>query len=190
MTLINTNKIAKIIPLVLLCAGAIGLSGCESLRRAAGGEKVTPDEFRVVTKAPLVIPPEYNLRPPRPGEARPLELRADMQAKSAIFGVQLGTDASSGEKELIYKMGAQNADPRIRAILDEETGKIAHKPEKFADKILNFGKTPVDVNGSAPLDATSEVERLEEKGAIENTTGGKDVKIQQNAPKGFKLPGL
>lgn len=190
MTLINTNKIAKIIPLVLLCSGAIALSGCASIKRAAGGEKITPDEFRVVTKAPLVIPPEYNLRPPRPGEARPLELRADLQAKSAIFGVQLGTDASSGEKALIYKMGAQNADPRIRAILDEETGKIAHKPEKLADKILHFGKQAVDVNGSAPLDATSEAERLEEQGAIENTTVSKDVKIQQNAPKGFKLPGL
>ncbi len=36
----------------------IGLAGCESTRQALGMTKVVPDEFRVVTKAPLVVPPD------------------------------------------------------------------------------------------------------------------------------------
>ena len=48
-----------------------GLSGCNSAGQALGITKVTHDEFRVVTKAPLTIPPDYSLRPPSPGEPRP-----------------------------------------------------------------------------------------------------------------------
>jgi len=47
---------------------AAGLAGCQSTQKALGMSKVTPDEFRVVTKAPLVVPPDYALRPPAPGE--------------------------------------------------------------------------------------------------------------------------
>ena len=41
---------------------AAGLAGCQSASQALGMTKVTPDEFRVVTKAPLVVPPDYALR--------------------------------------------------------------------------------------------------------------------------------
>src|SRR6185437_15451701 len=45
----------------------VALSGCNTLRREAGLTKQAPDEFAVVTKAPLIIPPNFNLRPPAPG---------------------------------------------------------------------------------------------------------------------------
>ena len=48
----------------MLLIGAAGVSGCSSTSKALGMTKVTPDEFRVVTKAPLVLPPDYSLRPP------------------------------------------------------------------------------------------------------------------------------
>ena len=56
---------------------AVGLAGCQSTQRALGMSKVTPDEFRIVTKAPLVVPPDYGLRPPAPGEPRPSELQPE-----------------------------------------------------------------------------------------------------------------
>lgn len=172
-----------------LGVSALSLSGCAGFKRALGNEKIVPDEFRVVTKAPLVIPPEFNLRPPKPGEARPLELRPDMQAKTAVFGVTAGVNASEGEKLLIAKMGANNADSKIREILDEEAANVAHKDYGFADKILNFGKTKSIP--SNPLDATAEAEALKaEAKIINNATGGKEVTIKQNKPRGFKLPGL
>jgi len=56
------------ITLLTTLAGAILiLSGCSSTSRALGLKKSTPNEFNILTKAPLVIPPEYNLRPPEPG---------------------------------------------------------------------------------------------------------------------------
>ena len=38
--------------------GAACLGGCDTASKAFGLSKVTPDEFRVVTKAPLTLPPE------------------------------------------------------------------------------------------------------------------------------------
>ena len=61
-------------PLMVLGAALAGsaiLAGCSS--NGSGGGSNAPDEFRVVRKAPLTIPPDYNLRPPAPGEARPQE---------------------------------------------------------------------------------------------------------------------
>lgn len=176
--------------ILIAVVASVSLGGCASVRQALGSEKTAPDEFRVVSKAPLVVPPEFNLRPPRPGEARPMELRADLQARTAVFGVQMGTAASEGEKLLVARAGGTNADPRIRAVIDEETGGVSRKPSGFADKIL--GRiTPAATQPANPLASETEAERQRlEQQAIRNATGGQAVTIQQNKPRGFKLPGM
>src|SRR5881394_3476364 len=68
-----------------LCLCATVLSGCNALRDAAGLTKKSPDEFAVTTKAPLVIPPDFNLRPPTPG-APPSNTRdPSTNAEMALF---------------------------------------------------------------------------------------------------------
>lgn len=174
---------------VAVCAASV-LGGCASVRQALGSDKVAPDEFRVVSKAPLVVPPEFNLRPPRPGEARPMELRADLQARTAVFGVQMGASASQGERLLVSRAGGTNADPRIRAVIDEEAGGVSRKPQGFADRVLGR-MTPAPTQPATPLASSEEAERQRlEQAAVRNATGGQPVTIQQNKPRGFKLPGL
>jgi Protein of unknown function (DUF3035) len=177
------------IAILTLLTAAVAVSGCAALSEAVGSGKVAPDEFRVVSKAPLVVPPEFNLRPPRPGEARPLELRPDMQARSAVFGVSMGATASPGERQLVSDLGASNADPRIRDILDAETGDLARKPDSFADRLLGRRLGPMDEQ--AAIDASGEAERMaSERRAIETTTGGAPATIQQNRSRSIKLPGM
>ena len=65
----NFNRVATVS--ALTAVAAIGLAGCQSTQKALGMSKVVPDEFRVVSKAPLAVPPDYALRPPAPGEPRP-----------------------------------------------------------------------------------------------------------------------
>jgi hypothetical protein len=181
---------AALLKSALVVTALGGLGACQALSEASGSGKVVPDEFRVVAKAPLVVPPDYNLRPPRPGEARPLELQPDMQARSAVFGVQMGVTASESERELIARLGASNADPRIREILDAETGDIARKPENFADRILRASPASPAARPS-PLSSEDEAERLRaEQRAITNATGPSRPSIQQERPRGFKLPGM
>ena len=62
----------------LLClAGALLISGCTDLKKAIGLERTSPDEFAVESRAPLTMPPDFDLRPPQPGAARPQEKSSD-----------------------------------------------------------------------------------------------------------------
>ena len=60
------------------------LSGCSGLRQAMGMDRVGPDEFAVEARAPLTLPPDYDLRPPQPGARRPQEVTAAEKARKVI----------------------------------------------------------------------------------------------------------
>jgi hypothetical protein len=64
---------------------AVGLGGCSGIRDSLGIGKHPPDEFQVVSRAPLSMPPDFNLRPPQPGVPRPQEGTPRDQAQSALF---------------------------------------------------------------------------------------------------------
>jgi Protein of unknown function (DUF3035) len=68
----------------LCSAGALLLPGCTDLKRSIGLEKTAPDEFAVESRAPLEMPPDFDLRPPQPGASRPQEKSSDLQARNAI----------------------------------------------------------------------------------------------------------
>jgi hypothetical protein len=171
----------KPLTLIALVAASAATAGCGSL-----GGKSSPDEFRVVTKAPLVVPPDYSLRPPRPGDPRPQELRPEDDARAALFGQDIGTQASEGEKLLVAKAGAEAVDPAIRDQIDLEAGGLTRKNEGLADRILSFGK---DGSEGQPLDAEAEKARLEREEAIRQASGEGKVTIEREGG-GVKLPGL
>lgn len=50
--------------------------------------KRAPDEFAVVKRAPLIVPPDYDLRPPDPGAPRPNVGRTSDQARVALTRTQ------------------------------------------------------------------------------------------------------
>src|SRR5258705_7281826 len=74
------------------------LSGC-GFRQLVGLDKTGPDEFAVESRAPLTIPPDFELRPPAPGAARPQEVSAAERARKAIDTAgpgEPGKQASAG----------------------------------------------------------------------------------------------
>ena len=156
---------------------ALGASACQSNR--------TPDEFRVVRKAPLSVPPDYNLRPPAPGEARPQELSNEAQARVAVFGTDIARGASDGEKLFIAKAGGETTERTVRQQIDFDSAQILRKNRSFADMILNFGKK----SGEPVVDAAAESERLRsEQESVKEVTGGGQVLIRHKNTS--KLPGL
>jgi hypothetical protein len=54
------------------------------LRRIVGLDQVGPDEFAVESRAPLTIPPEFDLLPPQPGAPRPQEASSADRARKVI----------------------------------------------------------------------------------------------------------
>lgn len=179
----------RLLLLATFAAASLSATGCGSLRQLAGA-KTTPDEFRVITKAPLVVPPEYALRPPAPGEPRPQELAPESAARNALLGARGNIVRSQGENLLVAKAGGERSDPLIRYVVDDEFGDIAHKEKSFADRVLFWRKDqPATAAAAAgvqptPVDAAAEQQRLA------NLTGGRPVVIQRQRSSRFKLPGL
>ncbi len=176
----------KPITLLAVLAAATAASGCASMQRSLGAVRTAPDEFRVVTQAPLTLPPDYSLRPPRPGETRPEELQPSQDARAALFGQEIARDASQGERTLVANAGAEAVDPNIRDTIDYEGQGVVRRNEDFVNRILAFGGS--GAAPSAPLNAQDEAERLENDEAIRRATGGGDVVIERGRG-GFKLPG-
>ena len=89
--------------LVLAGSAALLLAGC-----GAGGpfSRDRPDEFAVGRNAPLVIPPDFALTPPRPGEPEAgTDPRA--QALQALFGGP--QPRSAVEQNVLQVAGADRA---------------------------------------------------------------------------------
>lgn len=177
---------SKPIALVAVLVAATAASGCSSLSRAVGASRSSPDEFRVMTHAPLTLPPDYNLRPPRPGEARPGESDPSGEARTALFGDNVGQEATQGERAFITAAGAATADDNIRDQIDYESQGVVRRNEGFVNRLLSFGGSGAPA--AAPLNAEQEQQRLAEEESIRRSTGGGQVIIQRDRG-GFKLPG-
>ncbi len=69
-----------------IAVALIGLtaSGCGGLKDDLGLAKKAPDEFAVVRNAPLSLPPNFNLRPPKPGEVGDGRLEQRDQARALL----------------------------------------------------------------------------------------------------------
>ena len=184
----SLNRVAAV---AVLMAGA-SLAGCTSTQQALGMTKVVPDEFRVVSKAPLVVPPDYSLRPPSPGEPRPQELQPESQARVAILGARAAEQRSDGEKMLVARAGAEKADPLIRYVVDDEFGNVAHKDKSFADRVMFWRKDKPEAAGvsAASASASTPIDPAVEATRIAKLTGNKTVVIERKSASKIKLPGL
>lgn len=53
----------KVLLAVALLAGVGVLSACSDMKKSLGIENSAPNEFMVTTRAPLTLPPDFDLRP-------------------------------------------------------------------------------------------------------------------------------
>jgi hypothetical protein len=81
-------SVASVLAVAISLALLTALGGCSGMSRALGGGKRPPDEFTVVGRAPLVVPPDYNLMPPKdakPDEQRKADVDPRKMAMEALF---------------------------------------------------------------------------------------------------------
>lgn len=158
----TTKTIARA---AILAAGTAALMGCQTIRDATGLGKEQPDEFAVVTKAPLIMPPDYNLRPPRDG-APPLNQVAPTDtAQAALFDSgdpsapkPAAADASDSEKQLLASANATSPDPAIRQLVATDGRSMEAADDSFTQQVL-FWQDSKD-NGLS-VDADAEAKRLD-----------------------------
>src|SRR5215475_12773533 len=134
----RTMRRTSLIATALLTSAT--LTACSAFENLGGGKKISPDEFKIVSHSPLTMPPNAELRPPRPGEPRPQETTPADQAKEALSPtlagrVQARANAGNGppaagapsEQALVAKAsaGAGGVDPNIRSRVNQDTRTIA-----------------------------------------------------------------
>ena len=159
--------------LALVGVLAVAVPACSGVRSALGVDKSPPDEFAVVTKAPLIVRPDFSLRTPRPGAPRPQEVQPTESARMALVG-QDGAEAdapSAGEMALLRNARADRTDPNIRAVLNDESGRIREKDEAFADAVI-FAK-PGEVTG-ANTDLEVPTEEEKQAGTLDSSSTDPD----------------
>lgn len=150
---------------------ALATTACSS--NNSGERSGTPNEFRIIKKAPLTVPPEYSLRPPAIGTTRPAELSAEREDRTLNFGEQIGVNASASEQILVAKAGAISVSPIIREAIDYDEAGILRKNAAIGDAVTGW---------------TGSEEELAEA-ATDSATGGADVTIERSNGRRIKLPG-
>jgi hypothetical protein len=115
--------------------GALGvLSACASSKATGFGNRNAPNEFAVTRSPPLVIPPDFALRPPRPGQPRPQEQSAATQALAAMFGGTAQT--SPAQQGLIDAAGGTPPENGIRSEAGSATTDVVDKGADTTKAIL------------------------------------------------------
>ncbi len=147
-----------------------GCGGSESVRDKLGLTRESPDEFAVVRRAPLEIPPGLtaaSLPPPRPGAQRPQEATPSQEARSALVGSEntiFANEASESETVLLQKANVGEADPAIRRTVDQETAEIKKQKQPVIQKLTGLVKEQENTTATV-VDAKAEYERLKKNAA-------------------------
>jgi hypothetical protein len=161
---------------ITLAALAAATAGCEigsqnagggSFRETIGLAAPPPDEFLVVSRAPLQIPPDLRALPtPQPGAPSRVEINPLAKAQAALAGAGASGSApapSRGEEGLLAAIGAAEADPAIREALAAQPveGQRRFGLTTFLGRTIDQSPpgTP-----SERLDPREEAERLRREG--------------------------
>ena len=182
---------------ILLLAAGLGVAGCsgEDLSRQIGIMRDVPDEFQVTTRAPLSMPPDFTLRPPSPGAARPQELTAPQSAEAALapqtaigaadsqqlVGRPAG-GSSPGQQALIGALG-KPAPADIREKLQHDAAIDSPGPG-ITDQLMFWRKTP---QPGVVVDPQKEQQRLRENAALGRKVDVGDTPIIQRGQQGGGL---
>jgi hypothetical protein len=159
-------SLARLAALAMLLP--LALSGCSEAKRALGYEKSTPDEFQVVSRAPLSMPPDFSLRPPQPGADRPQDGTTRDQARKVLSGQRGSTpiateNRSQGDLVLMRRVGADSIQENIRVLVNKENQSLLEADQSFADRIIFWRKA---VPPGTAVDPVKETQRLRENQAL------------------------
>ncbi|WP_455372597.1 DUF3035 domain-containing protein [Limibacillus halophilus] len=187
-----TLSLKRFAPLLVL---AFGLSACDSVRETFDTtRKNPPDEFRVISQAPLTLPPDYGLRPPEPGAPRPQTGTPTDEARATVFKLDNSAEAaaaaeaaalagrSQGEQALLKEAGAGNVDPAIRLQIDRETDQLVAAESSFIDTLIFWQDDDI---GGQVIDPEAEQRRIRENQVQGNAVTAGETPVIQRKKKAF-----
>jgi len=177
----------KAIRVALLTSLSLGLAACsgDELTRTFGLTRDAPDEFQVTTRAPLSMPPDFTLRPPRPGAVRPQEMTQRQQAEAAlvpdtVLGGRPDAAVTPGQQALVAAAG-RPAPADIRARVDNEAA-LDTPSRPLTDRLLFWQSPPPP---GTQVDPQKESARLRQNAALGQSPEVGDTPIIQRKRQGL-----
>lgn len=87
-------------PLLSACGGG------DTVQEALGYEQTGPDEMAVIKRPPLIVPPDYNLRPPKPGEQTAADRAAASEAaRKTLLGPSSSIEGEANDARAVLTGG-------------------------------------------------------------------------------------
>jgi hypothetical protein len=173
-----------------LGVATLPLGGCDSFNRAVGKTRVIPDEFQVVSNAPLAIPPDYALRPPRVGNG-PEQANVTDQARETVFragdtgngqvAAAPSKKLSVGEQDLLRQAGATNVPSDIRQTVDADPTEGVPFDRGLVDKLL-FWSGPTTPPSTDTLNPGQEASRIRVAQSVAKPGGPTAAPLPADAP--------
>jgi hypothetical protein len=184
----EVGNMTKKLTLVAAAMAMLALSACSDMKKDLGLGRNSPDEFTVVKRAPLSLPPDYDLRPPVEGMAPPAADSSN-QAKAALMGDSSQDAAPKGNAEdaFLQKAGADKANPAIRSVIGQDNGYLALKNEKLVDRLIFWNDEPPsdeDVPASV-IDPKKEADRLKKNQEEGKPVNAGDVPVIEHKSSTF-----
>jgi hypothetical protein len=172
MSRAGSRRARRIVETAAAVAIALAVAGCQTnLTEQFDLAADAPDEFLVIRKQPLVMPPDMALRPPEPGAPALAGIDTSARARAGLTGAAqpAGSDATTaGEQAIVARAGAGSgsADATIRRRLQVEQ---SSNPTTLAEQLQREGREDGET-----LDAAAEAQRLRRgtAGATASAGGG------------------
>lgn len=183
--------IGQILKVLGLTGAMVALGACGVMESIGGTKKVSPDEFKVVSHTPLTMPPNADLRPPRPGAARPGDQTPQAQARAVLTPAPTATGrggarpapapatatGSPAESQLLARAGGGVAGgDDIRTQLNRESRILADSDRSLIDALIFWQDKPPP---GVILDPVREQARLRAAQAQGTDPGGATPQIER-----------
>jgi hypothetical protein len=155
---------------------ALALGGCSSMEQTFGIGKRSPDEFTVVRRAPLVVPPDATLRPPDPGAPPTAEVPTSVAAREVLLGsgaasVPASDATQSAAEKAIVGDAKVTALPNIRTVITQENSQLAVLDRGTFLAILGFQERRQQPQPNV-INPVAESRRLAASGVVSTTRTG------------------
>lgn len=156
------------------------LAGCsEVTHKQLGLNKESPDEFQVISRPALIIPPNYDLRPPHEGSD--YDARSASDDAKAILGTGRSRDNNFDSKKLspaeahfLDQAGTSEKVSGIRHMLKQDHLVKQKSQEGFWEKLKSF--SPTSPHQPEPIvDAAEESSRVKEAIANKEAVNADDT---------------
>ena len=122
----------------LLCL-TLTVSACGSgLSDAFAYKKNPPDEFAILKKQPLIIPPDYSLKPPNEAGSKIARSSTRVEAEQILTGreVDINEIASDGEREILDRVGSNPSQNNVRAKIQNDGNNVISKDKTVTEKLI------------------------------------------------------